>query len=472
VRIKCLIKLLQTVLKNNTIVLVLPRGETIRNFIYSGTAKLIRDKAKLVIISVIPNNEVKADLMNHCDEFHELKYQKEFYKIGFVREVLDLAHNKFIWTKASQVRFHLRDRDAKTIKQKTKRITKKFLAYLFANQRGLHLLSKLDEKLSSKDESAKYWINLLKTIEPSLVFNTSHIHNKNSLPILHAAKYLQLKTATFLFSWDNLTSQGRIMPSYNNYLVWNKAIKNDLLSMYPNINSKNVSVVGTSQFDFHFNENEYMSKEAFALENGLDSQKKWVLYTTGMPNHMPFEPEVVEQIADVLKEHPEGPQLLLRVYPKDKTNRFEDLRNKRKDIIFQKVPWEPNHLTPLKSDLKLFTNTIRHVSLGINVASTVSLELAMFDKPIINVAYNPPSLDEEQLKYVDYYDFEHYKKIVNTNAIQLVKNKKELKTWIYTFLEDSNIRSEDRKFLINSFFDGELDGSAHIKLAQTILNII
>ena len=60
----------------------------------------------------------------------------------------------------------------------------------------------------------------------------------------------------------------------------------------------------------------------------------------------------------------------------------------------------------------MLTNTIRHAAVGINVASTLSLELCMFDKPVINIGYNPPGTEVSPVEYRRYYDFDHYRPIV------------------------------------------------------------
>ena len=449
-----------------TIVLIFPRGEAIRNFFYSGTAAMLRKEARLVIISVVPNAAIGEELKAGCDAFYKLEPAHEPYNVRLIREILDLAHNRFIWTAASKLRFNLRDQDAKTLPHKLKRWAKKTSATILANQSSLYRLSSLEERFAQKSNSVQQWKAILKKEKPSYVFNGSHIHNKVSLPVVHAAKSLGIKIGTFLFSWDNLTSQGRIIPMYDQFMVWNEAIKKDLLAMYPHLKSDQARVVGTPQFDFHFKTDWFETKEAFAAHQNLDATKPWVLYTTGMPNHMPHEPEIVEMIADILQAHPDQPQLILRVYPKDTTNRFEDLRERRPDIHFQKVPWEPNWLMPLKEDLALFTNTLRHVALGINVASTVSLELAIFDKPIINVAFNPLSLDPQKLKYADYYEFEHYKRVVSYGGIALAFNPEELKSQIQTALENPEKFQADRKTLVQKFFGTELDGKSYQRIAE------
>src|SRR5262249_41116886 len=144
--------------------------------------------------------------------------------------------------------------------------------------------------------------------------------------------------------------------------------------------------------------------------------------------HMPEEPAIVEGIASILRSMTDRgrPQLLLRVYPKDRTGRFEGIRAKDPEVLMPDIPWEPNWHTPLPEDSYLLTNTLRHCAVGINVASTISLELCMFDKPVINVGYNPRGLDREVLDYARYYKFDHYTPIVESGAVEVAESEPDL----------------------------------------------
>lgn len=453
---------------NKAIVIILPRGEAIRNLVYSGVCNELKRQYRVVLISVIPNAQIKFELDQNADEVIELTETSENYKTRILHEILDLAHNRLIWTEASKLRFFLRDRDARGPVAKIKRILKKRIATYFAKQNRITKLAAYFETVAQQDRAASNWLPILKKYTPVLVFNGSHIHNRNSLPVMHAAKLLGLKTATFLFSWDNLTSQGRVIPDYDTYMVWNKRIYSDFLKMYPDVSQNRVAIVGTPQFDFHFKTNDFFTREALAMRDGLDPNRPWVLYTTGMPNHMPFEQELVEILADKLKEMPEKPQLLLRIYPKDLTNRFEDLLMRRPDIRAQKVAWEQNYLTPLPEDLAVYSSTLAHVSAGINVASTVSLELAMFDKPVINLAFNPPSLPESTLQYARYYQFEHYKRLMSYGAISLADSPEKLSEHLYLALQKPSLYREQRKHMIADFFDGLADGKSFERLISSL----
>jgi hypothetical protein len=290
---------------------------------------------------------------------------------------------------------------------------------------------------------------------------------------VQAAQWLGIPTATFIFSWDNLTSQGRIMPPYDYYLVWNRTIRGQLLQIYDSVKSDQVFVTGTPQFDFHFKPEFYWTREEFCARVGADPTRPIVLYSTGMANHMPGEPRVVEGIAAILEQMPElgPPQLLVRVYPKDRTGRFEQIKRSHPEILFPEVPWEPAWLTPKIEDAYLLTNTLRHAAAGINVASTISLELCMFDKPVINVSYNPPGVDTGFVDYRRYYEFDHYRPLVESGAVAVARSETDLRDMLRKALTEPQAESRQRRSLIDSMFGNTLDSNAGTRIAEFLLKL-
>ncbi len=397
----------------------------------------------------------------------------EKWAVRFQREILDIAHGRWLWSRAAQERWRLRDSEARTARQKTVRTLKKSIGLPFANKFGLNILTKTERATSRFLKSTDHYIQLYKKIKPTLVFNGSHIHSRNAIQAVQAAQWLGIPTATFIFSWDNLTSQGRITLPYQYFLVWNESLKLQLTGMYDWIKSENVFVTGTPQFDFHFRPEFYLSRADFCDQIGADANRPILFYATGMPNHMPNEPEIVEGIADMLREFsPEArPQLLVRVYPKDRSGRFADLKNRRKEIIFPDVSWEEAWLTPKVEDSHALVNTLRHCAVGINVASTVSLELCMFDKPVINVGYNPPSVSTDELCYADYYEFDHYKPVVDSGAVTIASTQSEMTDLIRNALDDPARASNNRRKLIEHMFGDTLDGSSGQRVADILLDL-
>ena len=455
------------------IAMIIPRGEVIRNFVYSDCLNHLLASAELSVLAVSANPVLDTLLKEKYGSIYTLNEVDESWIVRFQRDILDVSHGRWLWSRAAQRRWEIRDMEADTPAKKIKRITKKAISWPFANKPGLSTLSVLERASSRFLYSSRDYTDLYQKIRPSLVFNGSHIHSRNAIQAVQAAQWLGIPTATFIFSWDNLTSQGRIILPYDYFLVWNETLKLQLLEMYEWIKPENVFVTGTPQFDLHFREETYLGREKYCELVGADPRRPLVLYTTGMANHMPGEPEIVEVIADILSAYQKEsrPQLLVRIYAKDLTGRFDDLRARRPDILFADPIWEPAWLTPKPEDSIALVNALRHCSLGINVASTVSLELCMFDKPVINVGYNPPSVSTTQLAYADYYEFDHYKPVVESNAVHVAWDIEQMGKLIRESLSAPENHKQQRKELLDQMFGSTLDGKSGERVADTLLNI-
>jgi hypothetical protein len=457
------------------VVAIMPRGEAIRNFVYSGALDQVAREADLTLLSVFPNSEFENLLTARFASVTELVDIQERWIVNIQREILDMAHGRQLWSEAAQERWRLRDVEANTPRQWMKRWAKKLACYPFASRKGLEVLSGMERRSSRWFRTQNRYASLFQRIDPTLVFNCSHIHSRVAIQAVQAAQWLGIPTATFIFSWDNLTSQGRIMPPYDYYIVWNEAIRDQLLDIYDSIRPEQVFITGTPQFDFHFRPEFYWTREEFCTRVGLDPARPVVLYSTGMANHVLGEPAVVESIADMLKDMTDlrSPQLVVRVYPKDLTGRFDELKARRPDILFPPVPWEPAWLTPKMEDTYLLTNMLRHADLGINVASTISLELCMFDKPVINVAYRPPRevFSPDDFDYRRYYEFEHYRPVIESGAIMLARSENEMPAFIRKALTEPEAASAERLALIRRMFGDRLDGRSAERIAERLLQI-
>lgn len=453
------------------VVAIIPRGEVVRNFVYSAALDRVAEETQLSLLAVSMNGEVGKMLNDRYKNVYPLGESNERWIVGIQREILDMAHGRWLWSKAAQERWRLRDAEATTPRRKIGRNIKKMVSAPFASRSGLRVLGKLERRSSHLLRTTDHYRDLFKRLRPTLVFNGSHVHSSIATQAVQEAQRLGIPTATFIFSWDNLTSQGRIILPYDYFFVWNETLRKQLLEMYDWIRSENVFVTGTPQFDFHFDPELYQSREDFCRSIGADPRRPIVLYSTGMANHMPGEPEIVEGIADMLGEMKESPQLLVRVYPKDRTGRFDELKERRKDILFPTIAWEPSWLTPKYEDSFALVNSLRHSAVGINVASTIALELCMFDKPVINVGYNPDSVSEEVVSYARYYKFDHYEPIVESGAVEVAYSKEEMKRKLEKAFADPGERKNERRDLIAQMFGSSLDGRSGLRIGQKLAEL-
>lgn len=455
------------------VVAILPRGEAIRNFAQTGALDALGRDADLTLLSVVPGADVLEHLAARFGDVRPLETSAERYPVRILRELLDMAHGRQLWSPAARERWRLRDIEATTPSAWLKRRGRKLLALAFASRRGVRLLERLERRTSRALCPSARYEHMFRELRPALVFNGSHVHGQNAVQAVQAAQWLGIPTAAFIFSWDNLTSQGRVMPSYDHYLVWNEDLKAQLLTIYPDVRPEQVHVTGTPQFDSHFRRETHWSRERFCAQSGADPSRPIVLYSTGMAEHMPGEPRIVEQIADMLGEMSDlgRPQLLVRVYPKDLTGRFDELRARRADILFPAARWIEAWLTPTEEDGRLYTNTLRHADVGINVASTVSLELCMFDKPVVNVGYDPPGVESVRVPYGRYYEYDHYRPLVAERAVRLAHSPEEMRGLLRAALADPASDREHRRRFLRRMFGDTLDGRSGERVARVLLDL-
>src|SRR3954469_593819 len=273
---------------------ILPRGEAIRNFVYSSALDRVGGEVPLAVASVIPNHEIRTLLTERYGPIEELCDHGSRWLSGAVRDTLDVAHGRWLWSEAAQERWRRRDSEADVGGGRWKNTIKRAIARPAARPRGLSALDSVYESLASKLDIDEADTAILDRHQPSLVFNGSHVHAAVATPLLLAARQRRVATIAFLFSWDNLTSQGRVIPRYNGFLVWTDRIRDDLLRMYPSVDPSCISVTGTPQFDAHFDRSIEWSRDRYADLIGADPERPIILYSTGMPNHMPGEPWLVE----------------------------------------------------------------------------------------------------------------------------------------------------------------------------------
>lgn len=453
------------------IVVILPRGEAIRNFAYTGALEALKTSNRLSVFSVKPNDQIWAFLRQHANSLDPLPDFQDAYPTRICRELLDVAHGRWLWSEAAKERWLLRDFEATTPVKKLRRWGKKAAIIPFATRPGLRLLSALERASSRILCPTDHYTRLLKELKPALVFNGSHVHSANAIQPVQAAQWLGIPTATFIFSWDNLTSQGRVLPPYDYYLVWNDLLKKQLLDIYDFIHPEQVFVTGTPQFDPHFQAQNYWTREEFCHKMGIDPNRPIVLYSTGMDNHMPGEDLIIEGIAQMIRSMPGTgrPQLIVRIYPKDRQpERFDMVRQRCPDVVFPMIPWERNFYTPAIEDTPLLTNMIRHAAVGINIASTVSLEFCMMNKPVINVAYNPPGLDIRPIEFARYYEFDHYRPVAESGAVVLARSPGAMKELLHRALSDPSAGQPQRRSLVQQMFGASLDGRCGTRIAELL----
>lgn len=314
---------------------------------------------------------------------------------------------------------------------------------------------------------------LFEQLKPALVFNGSHIHGRAGELPARVAHQMGIPTAGFIFSWDNLTSRSRIMVPYHNYLVWHQQMCDQLLLIYPRISPDRVFITGTPQFDFHFKPEFWLTREELCQRIGIDPARPFILYTTGITHHFPEEHRTVKLVIDLLQqmEIEPKPQLVVRTYVKGTSTEMKALAAQNiPDVVFPKVQWDDKWYMPAYEDLAIYTSLLRHAALGINAASTVSLELLMHDKPVINLDFDPPGSNLPPcLAYHRHIMFDHYRPVAESGAVMVARSEEEMAAMLRRALSEPDEDAAAQKAFAQQMFGDMLDGRSGQRVAEKLL---
>ncbi|HEX6865566.1 MAG TPA: hypothetical protein VF414_22250, partial [Thermoanaerobaculia bacterium] len=247
----------------------------------------------------------------------------------------------------------------------------------------------------------------------------------------------------------------------------------ELLRYYPEAAAGTVDVTGVPHFDWYRCPAMRMSREELCALHGFDPRRPIVLYGTATPHLAPSEHLVVQRLARDLAGVPGSPQLLVRLHPGEAGGRFHDWQP-GPGVAFQR-PGERGRgslagYCPTREENRELVGTIQNADVIVNLASTLTLDAALCDRPAVNVAFDlspkEPSFQTAISQYYTHYD--HYRTVVESGAVRLAHSPEELMSHVSAYLRDPGLEREGRKRLVD-LWCGPFDGGSGRRLAGALL---
>lgn len=243
----------------------------------------------------------------------------------------------------------------------------------------------------------------------------------------------------------------------------------ELRRFYPDVSEERVHVVGTPQFDPYADRTLLWSREEFCRRVGADPARPIICYSGCDADTCPDDPAYVAILAELMERGVlEGnPQLLVRPAPVDDGRRYQPVLAQHPEIRFSRPEWHHpaegnwHGVVPSAADIQLLMNTIYHSAVNVNHASTMTLDFALWDRPVVNVAFDvttPPRWGRPLIDY--YYRFEHYLPVVRLGAARLARSPAELGDHLNAYRRDPALDREQRRRLVELEVSLPLGGSA------------
>ena len=206
---------------------------------------------------------------------------------------------------------------------------------VFASPQRMQALERVHCALVRRLPEVAQYERMFKELKTSVLF-CSHQRPAIVLPAVLAAKSLGIPTATFIFSWDNLSSKGRIISPFDHYLVWSEHMAAELTRYYPHVPPERIHVVGTPQFEPYSDPELLWSRKEFFSRMNADPDRPLLCYSGGDPGTCPEDPEHVRVLMELIRSGKirRNPQVVVRPVPVDDGKRYQRTRDLYPELIF------------------------------------------------------------------------------------------------------------------------------------------
>lgn len=316
-----------------------------------------------------------------------------------------------------------------------------------------------------KDNTYAYYFD---AYDPDLVISALPFE-EIEINLLHEAKRRGIKSIGFISSWDKVTSKCilRVLP--DKLICFNDFVKRNLIK-HNEVKERDIFVAGIPHYDHYF-EKDFISKEVFFREQGIDPQKKLIVYAPMGKQYSNSDWEVIDMLYDLTNGF--NANLLVRFQPVETIDEQE--LKKRPWLIYQhpgkrfsasRTDWDMDY-----QDLKLLKNTLYHMDLLICYASSLSIDAMVFNKPVININFELEPIELLEKPATWYYQLAHYKDALVSGGIKLADSKFQLEAGIERYLNNPLYNEENRKKLAEEQCK-YLDGKAGEKVGNFILDIL
>lgn len=324
------------------------------------------------------------------------------------------------------------------------------------------------------------WDHFFDTYKPDAVFATNVIHDV-SIALMKAAKRRHIPCVGMVKSWDNLSSKGLLRFHPPVLLVNNDIMRKEAVE-WNDMPVEGIRVVGVPQYDTYLDSSWIIPREEFLRSLQLDPALPTITYfggglLTGILDEDDPTDHILMLVAAMERRELPACNIILRAHPKfafkkEPSPKLLTLKNFHiskpgRDIKGLVNDWEFS-----EDDIRLLINTIRCSAVTINTGSSMSLECALLDKPIIITGFNGYSeVPWEKNIGISLDHTTHYQYVESTGGTTRVRSEAEYIKTVRHFLTNPEMGREGRSALIHTILGGHV-GHAGKNVTDEVLRII
>lgn len=312
-----------------------------------------------------------------------------------------------------------------------------------------------------------------KKYKPQAIYTPNMISHEDMRIIKGAHRY-DVMVIGMMKSWDNITSKAFVAMRPDWFIAQNEIIKKEMVK-YLDFPENKIYVTGWPQFDIYIDKNIYQDRALFCQKLGLDFNKKIILYCGAGLMIAPYDIEVLKMLIASIeqKKIKHNVQILFRLHPKYSS--AEEGLDKNTLVTVDRPGG--NNSSKLsywefeEDDIVHLANSLYHSDVVVCTASTMNIESAIFDKPVVNPAFDGERKLSTELSVSRRYKYDHQLNINNTNGIKIAYSADDFIKYLNEYFYDPSIDHEGRnKIVAEQCY--KLDGLAGHRIAEFIIEKI
>lgn len=451
-----------------TILITISRGSIARNILQTKMFGHLRGAGlRLVILSPAYNQPDFQETFGGANIFFEPLYEHRWNRLDFFFVGI---HKALVYNASTE----LRDKYGILSKEETSVLRRILKRAIFKPLSKVNFFKEVARALDALLVPDRYYGGIFKKYEPDLVFSTNPTEDADSF-VIKAAKRRGIKVIALPKSWDNLPKMSfRAKP--DRLIVWGDSMVEDARA-FQNIDDNVIRRCGVPQFDFYRRPELLMSREQFFSLIGAAPDRQLLIFGSS-GKVTPADPALAEILALLVGGHKlvKNCTLFIRPYfalrgEEDKFKHLLGLPNVIVDHFFERRAGFRDSWDYSWEQVIFFTNLLYHSAMMISHASTLTLDAAAFDKPIIHLGFDGYSKKTYGESTLRWYSSAHFRRVTDTGASILVKNADELSEAINSYLKNPSQKSEGRARL-RDYICYKIDGQASERVSKAILDFL
>jgi hypothetical protein len=297
------------------------------------------------------------------------------------------------------------------------------------------------------------------------------------VPLLRTAVRRRVPSIAVDASWDNFTNKILPVRRVNRLLVWNRLMKEQAVALH-GYRPEEVVVTGPPHWDLYFRSGQGSSREAFFRRIGADPSRKLVTLTTTSLELYAHYDHVVHVLTDAMTRGawPYPCQLLVRVHPRDDLDRYKEFMHLPNVVVEKPFRQTVRSGDGLGVDITgesqhHLADTMRYSDVVVQVASTIAVEAAIFDTPVVNVSFDGPAPAAWTQSARRYLRFTHFANVTRHGAVKLADSPAELVNAVAGYLVDPSADREGRRRVVEEQCQF-LDGRSAERVANAVVGML